>query len=199
MSTRVRHACGFPDCSSRGAPPRAARHHRGRRQPHLGSAPLVSACPRVAARVTFARFLRLERHAGQVHGSADHLQGFRNLELDLGSGRQGILLAPLLLPPARSELRQPGRARGSQGCRRFLVRHGRRRHSGWMPSLTSTSARARTAKTCPKRTSILESCAATSTSNYPGRMLLAEANQWPEDAVAYFGDGDECHMASISR
>jgi maltose alpha-D-glucosyltransferase / alpha-amylase len=30
---------------------------------------------------------------------------------------------------------------------------------------------------------------------YKGRMLLAEANQWPEDAVAYFGDGDECHMA----
>ncbi|MDR7418078.1 MAG: maltose alpha-D-glucosyltransferase [Armatimonadota bacterium] len=27
------------------------------------------------------------------------------------------------------------------------------------------------------------------------RMLLAEANQWPEDAAAYFGDGDECHMA----
>ena len=30
---------------------------------------------------------------------------------------------------------------------------------------------------------------------FPGRMLLAEANQWPEDAVAYFGKGDECHMA----
>jgi maltose alpha-D-glucosyltransferase / alpha-amylase len=30
---------------------------------------------------------------------------------------------------------------------------------------------------------------------FPGRMLLAEANQWPERAVAYFGDGDECHMA----
>ncbi|WP_337173364.1 maltose alpha-D-glucosyltransferase [Paludisphaera sp.] len=29
----------------------------------------------------------------------------------------------------------------------------------------------------------------------PKRMFLAEANQWPEDAVAYFGDGDECHMA----
>ncbi|MBI4565882.1 MAG: maltose alpha-D-glucosyltransferase [Planctomycetes bacterium] len=28
-----------------------------------------------------------------------------------------------------------------------------------------------------------------------GRMLLAEANQWPEDAAAYFGQGDECHMA----
>ena len=30
---------------------------------------------------------------------------------------------------------------------------------------------------------------------FPGRMFLAEANQWPEDAVAYFGEGDECHMA----
>jgi maltose alpha-D-glucosyltransferase / alpha-amylase len=30
---------------------------------------------------------------------------------------------------------------------------------------------------------------------YKNRMLLAEANQWPEDAVKYFGDGDECHMA----
>ncbi|PWU10273.1 MAG: maltose alpha-D-glucosyltransferase [Verrucomicrobia bacterium] len=29
---------------------------------------------------------------------------------------------------------------------------------------------------------------------FPCRMLLAEANQWPEDAAAYFGNGDECHM-----
>ncbi len=30
---------------------------------------------------------------------------------------------------------------------------------------------------------------------FPGRMLLAEANQWPEDVKEYFGAGDECHMA----
>ena len=33
---------------------------------------------------------------------------------------------------------------------------------------------------------------------YPGRVLLAEANQMPEDVVEYFGEsevGDECHMA----
>ena len=30
---------------------------------------------------------------------------------------------------------------------------------------------------------------------HQGRTLLAEANQWPEDAIAYFGAGDECHMA----
>jgi maltose alpha-D-glucosyltransferase/alpha-amylase len=31
--------------------------------------------------------------------------------------------------------------------------------------------------------------------HYPNRMLLAEANQWPEDAAAYLGEGRECHMA----
>lgn len=31
--------------------------------------------------------------------------------------------------------------------------------------------------------------------HFPGRVLLAEANQWPEDVRAYFGDGDEFHMA----
>jgi maltose alpha-D-glucosyltransferase/alpha-amylase len=30
---------------------------------------------------------------------------------------------------------------------------------------------------------------------YPGRMFIAEANQWPEDVLPYFGNGDECHMA----
>src|SRR3954469_26013999 len=30
---------------------------------------------------------------------------------------------------------------------------------------------------------------------FTSRMLLAEANQWPEDSVAYFGKADECHMA----
>ena len=29
---------------------------------------------------------------------------------------------------------------------------------------------------------------------YPGRILLCEANQWPEDVRPYFGDGDEFHM-----
>ncbi len=30
---------------------------------------------------------------------------------------------------------------------------------------------------------------------YDGRLILAEANQWPEDVRPYFGEGDECHMA----
>ena len=35
--------------------------------------------------------------------------------------------------------------------------------------------------------------------DYPDRVMLCEANQWPDDVVQYFGDpatgGDECHMA----
>jgi maltose alpha-D-glucosyltransferase/alpha-amylase len=31
--------------------------------------------------------------------------------------------------------------------------------------------------------------------DYPGRMLLAEANMWPEDVREYFGEDDECHVA----
>jgi maltose alpha-D-glucosyltransferase/alpha-amylase len=31
--------------------------------------------------------------------------------------------------------------------------------------------------------------------SHPGRILLCEANQWPQDVRSYFGDGDECHMA----
>ncbi len=31
--------------------------------------------------------------------------------------------------------------------------------------------------------------------HYPGRILLCEANQWPEDVRPYFGEGDEFHMA----
>src|SRR3712207_9203542 len=37
-------------------------------------------------------------------------------------------------------------------------------------------------------------CSSDLDQTFTDKMLLAEANQWPEDAAAYFGDGDECHM-----
>jgi maltose alpha-D-glucosyltransferase/alpha-amylase len=47
----------------------------------------------------------------------------------------------------------------------------------------------------PETHQILKELRAHIDSRYHERMLLAEANQWPEDASAYFGEGDECHMA----
>ena len=47
----------------------------------------------------------------------------------------------------------------------------------------------------PQTHEILKQLRADLEQHYPDRMLLAEANQWPEDVQAYFGSGDECHMA----
>ncbi|MBV7486126.1 maltose alpha-D-glucosyltransferase [Bordetella sp. BOR01] len=47
----------------------------------------------------------------------------------------------------------------------------------------------------PETHQVLRQIRAVMDAEYPGRMLLAEANQWPEDAQEYFGAGDECHMS----
>jgi maltose alpha-D-glucosyltransferase/alpha-amylase len=47
----------------------------------------------------------------------------------------------------------------------------------------------------PETHEILRKIRAAMDDHAPGRMLLAEANQWPEDAQQYFGNGDECHMS----
>jgi maltose alpha-D-glucosyltransferase/alpha-amylase len=47
----------------------------------------------------------------------------------------------------------------------------------------------------PETHAILRQIRARLDQDYPSRMLLAEANQWPEDTQQYFGAGDECHMA----
>jgi maltose alpha-D-glucosyltransferase/alpha-amylase len=47
----------------------------------------------------------------------------------------------------------------------------------------------------PETHEILKKIRANLDASYSNRLLLAEANQWPEDAQEYFGIGDECHMA----
>ncbi|MCB1488046.1 MAG: putative maltokinase, partial [Bauldia sp.] len=46
----------------------------------------------------------------------------------------------------------------------------------------------------PETHAVLKEIRAEMDAHYPDRMLLAEANQWPEDTRPYFGEGDECHM-----
>ncbi|MBT9370938.1 maltose alpha-D-glucosyltransferase [Rhizobium sp. CSW-27] len=47
----------------------------------------------------------------------------------------------------------------------------------------------------PETHDILKKIRAALDATHPGKVLLAEANQWPEDTSEYFGDGDECNMA----
>ncbi len=47
----------------------------------------------------------------------------------------------------------------------------------------------------PETHAVIKAMRAAIDEGYAGRMVLAEANQWPTDVRPYFGDGDECHMA----
>ncbi len=47
----------------------------------------------------------------------------------------------------------------------------------------------------PETHAVIKQIRAAIDARHRGKLLLAEANQWPEDVREYFGDGDECHMA----
>jgi maltose alpha-D-glucosyltransferase/alpha-amylase len=47
----------------------------------------------------------------------------------------------------------------------------------------------------PETHDVLRKLRCTIDAEFPNRILLAEANQWPSDVRAYFGNSDECHMA----
>jgi maltose alpha-D-glucosyltransferase/alpha-amylase len=104
-------------------------------------------------------------------------------------------LAPLLQPPAGPELRQP--ARGCARCLKTMhfwldmgVDGFRLDAIPYLVEREGTSQRehARDARRHQQIRADLDRAT-------PGKMLLAEANMWPEDVRQYFGDGDECHMA----
>ena len=115
-------------------------------------------------------------------------------ELVLGPGRQGLLLAPLLPPPARSELRQSRRPGGDARHHDLLARQGPRRLPVRRRALP-LRAGGTSCENLPETHAYLKEVRAWVDAHYEGRILLAEANQWPADVRAYFGDGDEFHMA----
>ncbi len=145
------------------------------------------------------RLLRLERHQREVRGRPGDLRGHRGVELDVRPGAPAVLLAPVLLPPARPELRQPGRAarRCSTSCGSGSTWASTA--SGWTRCRTCSSGEGTNCENLPETHAFLKHCRKVIDDEFPGRVLLAEANQWPADVVEYFGDpstgGDECHMA----
>ena len=52
-----------------------------------------------------------------------------------------------------------------------------------------------TCENIPETHVVLKQLRAALDAEFPNRVFLAEANQWPADVRPYFGDGDECHMA----
>ena len=115
-----------------------------------------------------ARLLRVERHAR--HATATRGSSSRTSRRPTGRGtrRRAVLLAPLLLPPARPQLRQP---RGPREMLRTSSTTGSRWASTGCASTrcrTCSSARARTARTCPRRTTFLQELRAHDRRALPG-------------------------------
>ena len=69
----------------------------------------------------------------------------------------------------------------------FLARPGRGRPAARRRAVSVRTRRHQLRKPCRKRTPSLKQLRKHVDEKYGDRMLLAEANQWPEDAVAYFG------------
>ena len=77
---------------------------------------------------------------------------------------------------------------------RFWLDLGLRRLPARRACPTSSSATGPPARTSPRPTHFIQRIRAELDADYPGRILLAEANGWPADVADYFGDGDECHL-----
>ena len=101
----LRHAGGLSRLPPRGARARPAGADRVGGQSHVGPASLVPVGSARPAGLTRARVLRVERHRPEVPRRPDHLHRHREIELDVGPGREGLLLASILLSPAGPELR----------------------------------------------------------------------------------------------
>ena len=104
-------------------------------------------------------------------------------------------LAPLLFASAGPEFRQPARAakKSSRSCAIWLDMGVDGLRLDAVPYLVEREGTNN--ENLPETHEVLKKIRAELDAHYPDRMLLAEANQWPEDTRPYFGDGDECHMA----
>ena len=151
-----------------------------------------------ARRLAEARLLRLERHdrnATRAPASSSRTSRPSNWTWDPVAER--LLLASLLPPSARSQLRQPARP-AARSCKVDATSGSTWASTacGSMPCRTSSSAKAPTARTCRRRTRSSRSIRARASTR-----AIRTACCWPKPisgrptCVAYFGDGDECHMA----
>src|SRR5262249_53778171 len=120
--SELRNARRLQEVPGRCPRPRLESHHRTRLEPHVRSTSVVSASSSGALRLAGTRLLRLEPHRPAVSGRPDYLPRSGALELDLGPGCAGVLLASLLSASAGLELRQSGRLARDVGGAGLLAR-----------------------------------------------------------------------------
>ena len=141
-----------------------------------------------------AQLVRLERYRPEIPRHPDYLHRHRKVELELGRRGERLLLAPLLRAPARPQLRQSARGQAVvQVMKRWLDCGVDGFRLDAVPYLCEREGTSN--ENLPETHLVLKRLRAELDEYAPGKVLLAEANQWPEDVQQYFGSGDECHMA----
>ena len=102
--------------------------------------------------------------------------------------RKAVLLAPLLQPPARPQLREPRRAARRSSTRCGSGSTSASTASASTPCPTCSRREGTNGENLPETHDFLKRVRKEVDRDYPDRVLLAEANQWPADVVEYFGD-----------
>jgi hypothetical protein len=131
---------------------RNARHRRPRHESHVGRPPVVPGVAIRPDRTTWG-LVRLVGHRPALHGRADHLPRHGVVELVVRSPARPVLLAPLLQPSARPELRQ-SRGAGGDAQRPALLARPRHRRLPPRRGAVPLRAKGRTARTSRRRTRI---------------------------------------------
>ena len=179
----------------RSTPSRPARNHRTGGEPHLGSAPLVPALTQRAGRSNAAELLRLERHRRKSTRKRE--SSSRTSSSRTGPGTR----SPAPTTGIASTRHQPDLNFDNPQVKKALFEvldfwmemgvDGLRLDA--VPYLYEREGT--TARTCRRPTSSSKELRSHVDQHFRNRMLLAEANQWPEDAGPISADGDECHVA----
>ena len=142
-----------------------------------------------------ARLLCLDRHDDQKYaGTRIIFVDTREVELDLGPGGRAYYWHRFYSHQPDLNFDNPRVLEEVLGVMRFWLDMGvdglRLDAVPYLVEREGTNN-----ENLPETHEVLKQIRAELDAHYPDRMLLAEANQWPEDAKDYFGDGDECHMA----
>ena len=109
-AARVRHRRRLRGAARRGAQARHPGHHRPRHEPHLGHPPWFEESRRNPDG-PYGDFYVWSDDDTRYPDARIIFVDTEHVELDLRPGARPVLLAPVLLPPARPQLRQPGRRR----------------------------------------------------------------------------------------
>ena len=191
----VRHPQRRAHPGARSTPARAARDHRTGGEPHFGPAPLVSGCAARAARArpsaTFTcgaipipkydrtRIIFTDTETSNWTwdpvAKAYYWHRFFSHQPDLNFDNPKVLKAVIRVMRFWFDM-------GVDGFRLDAIPYLIERDGSSNENLPETHA-------------VIRQIRAQVDAHYQNRLLLAEANQWPEDVREYFGDGDECHMA----